>query len=104
MGLTLSSQQMIDVPVSLVERLARGQAVLVAGLGCSRLLGTPGWEELALRLADHLDDVGRRMQVKELVAIGRCADAIAYLGTRLSRETTIEVLQALYPAHPEVPA
>src|SRR5215471_681854 len=95
---------MIDVPLPLVERLARGQAVLVAGLGCSKLVGRPGWEELALRLADCLDDVGRRMQVKELVAVGRAADALAYLGTRLPRDATIELLQFAYPSPKDVPA
>lgn len=95
---------MIDVPAALVERLERGQAILVAGLGCSRLLGSPGWDELALRMVDHLDDVGRRMQVAELITDGRCADAIAYLGTRIGRGTLIEVLVASYSGRPEVPS
>src|SRR5438552_4544944 len=94
---------MIEIPASLAERLERGQVVLVAGLGCSRLAGAPGWEELALRLADRVDDDARKLALKELTAVGRCADAISYLGARLPRPIVAEVLREAYPPRPEVP-
>jgi tetratricopeptide (TPR) repeat protein len=94
---------MFEIPAALKERLRRRQVVLVAGLGCSRLAGAPGWEELALRLADRVDDRARRNELKELVAVGRCADAIAFLGARLPREVIAATLVDAYPAPGEVP-
>jgi tetratricopeptide (TPR) repeat protein len=94
---------MIEIPAALKERLRRRQVVLVAGLGCSRLAEAPGWEELALRLADRVDDRARRNELKELVALGRCADAIAFLGARLPREAIAATLADAYPAPGDLP-
>ena len=94
---------MIEIPPSLVERLKGRQAVLVAGLGCSELAGAPEWDELTLRLCDCVEDEGRRAELRTLVAAGRRAAAIAYLGTRLPREVIAEVLTDAYPPPTEVP-
>jgi tetratricopeptide (TPR) repeat protein len=94
---------MIEIPPSLVERLKGRQAVLVAGLGCSELAGAPEWDELTMRLCDCVEDEARRAELRTLVAAGRRAAAIAYLGTRLSRDVITEVLTDAYPAPTEVP-
>jgi len=94
---------MIDIPASLLERLTRRQVVLVAGLGCSEVGGAPGWNELALRLADRIKDETRRGELKVLVAVGRCAAAVEYLGSRLPHEEIVEVLRAAYPVRAQAP-
>jgi tetratricopeptide (TPR) repeat protein len=94
---------MIAIPPSLVERMRARQAVLVAGLGCSELAGAPEWDELILRLCDRVEDEQRRAELRTLVAAGRRAAAIAYLGTRLPRAVIAEVLTDAYPAQQEVP-
>src|SRR4051812_13752448 len=94
---------MIEIPAALVERLKGRQAVLVAGLGCSELAGAPGWDELALRLCDWIEDDTRKTALKAVVASGRRAVAIAYLGARLPREVIMEVLRDAYPAVSDAP-
>jgi len=94
---------MTEIPASLVERLKGRQAVLIAGLGCSELAGAPEWDELTLRLCDRVEDETRRGELRTLVAAGRRAAAIAYLGTRLPREVITRVLTDAYPAPTEVP-
>jgi tetratricopeptide (TPR) repeat protein len=94
---------MIDIPASLLERLTRRQVVLVAGLGCSEVAGAPGWSELALRLADRVQDESRKTELKVLVAVGRRADAIEYLGSRLSHHAIAEVLREAYPVLARAP-
>jgi tetratricopeptide (TPR) repeat protein len=94
---------MIEIPASLLERLKRRQVVLVAGLGCSELAGAPGWSELALRLADRVPDEARRTELKVLVAVGRRAAAIEYLGARLPPEAIERVLQEAYPVRARAP-
>jgi tetratricopeptide (TPR) repeat protein len=94
---------MIEIPAPLVERLKSRQAVLVAGLGCSELTGAPGWDELALRLCEWIEDEGRRSELKAVIASGRLAAAIAYLGARLGRDVIVEVLKDAYPPLAETP-
>jgi tetratricopeptide (TPR) repeat protein len=94
---------MIEIPAALVDRLKDRQAVLVAGLGCSELAGAPGWDELALRLCDWVGDDARKSELKAVVASGRRAAALAYLGARLPREAIVEVLREVYPPATEAP-
>ena len=37
---------MVEIPGSLVERLRTRQAVLITGLGCSELVGAPGFPDI----------------------------------------------------------
>jgi tetratricopeptide (TPR) repeat protein len=94
---------MIQIPASLYERLKRRQVVLVAGLGCSELAGAPGWNELALRLADRVTDEGRKTELKVLVAVGRRAAAIDYLGARLPPDAIEAALREAYPVRERAP-
>jgi tetratricopeptide (TPR) repeat protein len=88
---------MVEIPPSLLERLKVRQTVLVAGLRCSELAGAPAWQELAKRLAGWLDDDARRREVEALVDAGRGGAALAYLGERVPRDATLEVLKDAYP-------
>ena len=94
---------MNDWPTSLIERIKARQAILVAGLGCSRLAGRPGWVELAEQLIEWLDGEDERERVRELLAAGRIATAITFLRSRLADEVVVEVLKDAYPvgAHAE---
>ncbi len=88
---------MTDWPTSLIERIKARQAILVAGLGCSRLVGRPGWAELGERLVDWLDDEEERGRVRALLAAGRIATAITFLRARLADDVVVEVLKDAYP-------
>src|SRR6266700_1708932 len=89
---------MNDWPASLIERIKGRQAVLVAGLGCSRLAGRPGWDELARRLVEWLEPEAERAPVRALIDGGRVAAAIAILRARLADEVVVEVLRDAYGA------
>ena len=88
---------MTDWPTSLIERIKARQAILVAGLGCSRLVGRPGWAELGERLVEWLDDEEERGRVRALLAAGRIATAITFLRARLADDVVVEVLRDAYP-------
>ena len=91
-----------DWPAPLVDRIKARQAILVAGLGCSRLVGRPGWDELGQRLVEWLDGEDDRARVRALLGAGRIATAITFLRARLSEEVVLEVLRDAYsPAAPE---
>jgi tetratricopeptide (TPR) repeat protein len=88
---------MKDWPPSLIERIKGRQAVLVAGLGCSRLAGGPGWDDLATRLAAWLEGESERALVLALVKNGRLGAAIAFLRAKLSDDVVAEVLKDAFP-------
>ena len=88
---------MPDWPTSLIERIKARQAILVAGLGCSRLVGRPGWAELGERLVEWLDGDDERDRVRALLGAGRIATAITFLRSRLSDDVVVEVLKDAYP-------
>src|SRR3954454_21525890 len=90
-------QRMNDWPTSLIERIKGRQAILVAGLGCSRLVGRPGWAQLAEQLIEWVDSEDERERVRELLAAGRIATAITFLRSRLADEVVVEVLKEAYP-------
>jgi hypothetical protein len=94
--------RMTDWPTSLIERIKARQAILVAGLGCSRLVGRPGWAELGERLCEWLDRDDERERVRALLGAGRIATAITFLRSRLSDDVVVEVLKDAYP--PGAPA
>ena len=94
---------MVEIPPSLLERLKVRQTVLVVGLRTSELAGAPGWEELANRLAGWLVDEARKGEVTALVDAGRRGAALAYLGEKVEREATFEVLKDAYPVRATVP-
>ncbi|HSZ84193.1 MAG TPA: hypothetical protein VLA14_18035, partial [Polyangia bacterium] len=94
---------MVEIPPSLLERLEIRQTVLVAGLRCSELAGAPGWDELAKRLRGWLEDDARETELAALVDAGRRASVLAYLGARVPRATTLEVLKDAYPVRPAAP-
>jgi tetratricopeptide (TPR) repeat protein len=98
---------MIEIPASLVERLKSRQVVLVTGLGCSELVGAPGWNELARRLGNRLAEQAGRAEIKAeietLLAASRRADANAYLAAKLPREVIADVVAAAYPSRGEAP-
>ena len=87
---------MNDWPTSLIERIKGRQAILVAGLGCSRLVGRPGWAQLAEQLIEWLDSEDERERVRELLAAGRIATAITFLRAQLTDEVVTEVLADAY--------
>src|SRR4051812_15865386 len=89
-------QRMNDWPTSLIERIKGRQAILVAGLGCSRLVGRPGWAQLAEQLIEWLDSEDERERVRELLAAGRIATAITFRRTQLTDEVVTEVLADAY--------
>src|SRR5881275_324846 len=100
---------MIDIPASLIERLKDRQAVLVAGLGCSRLGGLPGWDELAERMMAWMDgeggiderapsDAHLRTRIRALLVDGRRPGAIAYLRSKLDQDVLAELIKETYPA------
>jgi golgin subfamily B member 1 len=88
---------MKDWPAALIERIKARQAVLVAGLGCSRLAGRPGWDDLAKRLVEWLEPIEDRAPVLELIDSGRAAAAISFLRSKLADEVVVEVLKDAYP-------
>ncbi len=88
---------MTDWPTSLIERIKARQAILVAGLGCSRLVARPGWAELGERLVEWLDADDERERVRALLGAGRIATAITFLRSRLSDDVVAEVLKDAYP-------
>jgi tetratricopeptide (TPR) repeat protein len=90
--------RMNDWPTSLIERIKGRQAILVAGLGCSRLVGRAGWAQLAEQLIEWLESEDERERVRELLAAGRIATAITFLRARLADEVVIEVLKDAYPS------
>jgi tetratricopeptide (TPR) repeat protein len=94
---------MIEIPASLTERIKARQAILVTGLGCSRLAGLPGWEDLGRRLADWIEHTEDRARVGALLDAGRIATALAYLRARLPDAVVVEVLKDAYPPQPAVP-
>ncbi len=94
---------MVEIPPSLLERLEARQTVLVAGLRCSELAGAPGWDELGKRLASWLEDDARKAELGAVVDAGRRAPAFAYLGVRVPREATLEVLKDAYPVRQSAP-
>ena len=63
---------MNDWPTSLIEQIKARQAILVAGLGCSRLVGRPGWAQLAEHLIEWLDGEDERERVRESLAAVNC--------------------------------
>jgi hypothetical protein len=81
---------MVEIPGSLVERLTKRQAVLITGLGCSELVGAPGWVAL-LVFSDARDTVTR------LVAAGRLADANAVIRDLLPHPVLEEALREAFP-------
>ena len=87
---------MNDWPASLIERIKARQAILVAGLGCSRLVGRPGWNEIGERLVEWLDDEEERARVRALLGAGRIATAITFLRSRLADDVVVEVLKDAY--------
>lgn len=89
---------MNDWPTSLIERIKARQAILVVGLGCSRLVGRPGWAQLAEQLIEWLESEDERDRVRELLAAGRIATAITFMRARLADEVVVEVLKDAYPS------
>jgi len=69
---------------------------MAAGLGCSRLVGRPGWAELGHELVEWLDADDERERVRALLAAGRIAAAITFLRSRLSEDVVVEVLKDAY--------
>jgi golgin subfamily B member 1 len=94
---------MIEIPPALVERLKGRQTVLVAGLRCSELAGAPGWDDLGLRLSAWIEDGARKAEIEALLTAGRQKAALAYLGARVPREATVEVLKDAYPMRTSAP-
>jgi hypothetical protein len=89
---------MKDWPPSLIERIKARQSVLVAGLGCSRLVGRPGWNDLARRLVEWLDGESERAPVLALIESGRLGAAVALLRAKLSDDVVAEVIKDAYSA------
>ncbi len=89
---------MNDWPTSLIERIKARQAILVAGLGCSRLVGRPGWAQLAEQLIEWLEAEDERERGAR--ADRRRADCHRdhVPAARLADEVVIEVLKDAYPS------
>src|SRR4051812_4353748 len=102
---------MIDIPATLMERIKARQAVLVTGLGCSRLASLPGWDDLAERMLAWLDE-GKgtselrakiRARIRALLASGRSSAAIAYLRFQLAEAAVADLISDAYPPGAAVP-
>jgi tetratricopeptide (TPR) repeat protein len=88
---------MVEIPVALVERLRTRQAVLITGLGCSELVGAPGWVALTEWLAARLVFSDARATVTRLVAAGRLADATALIRDLLPHPVLEEAMREAFP-------
>ena len=88
---------MVEIPGSLVERLRTRQAVLITGLGCSELVGAPGWIALVEWLAGRLVFSDARETAARLVAAGRLADATALIRDLLPHPVLEEAMREAFP-------
>jgi tetratricopeptide (TPR) repeat protein len=94
---------MVEIPDSLVERLKERQVVLVAGLGCSELAGSPGWTDLTETLSSRLVFSDARQVVARLTTAGRMTDAIAFIRDLVPHQLVEEALAQAYPGGTSVP-
>jgi tetratricopeptide (TPR) repeat protein len=94
---------MVEIPGSLVERLRTRQAVLITGLGCSELVGAPGWVALIEWLAGRLVFSDARETAARLVAAGRLSDATALIRDLLPHPVLEEAMSEAFPDGGSIP-
>ncbi len=94
---------MHELPEALMERLKNRQAILVAGLGCSELAHHPGWQTLAERLVNWIEDRADQEAVRALLRKDSVAGAVAYMHDVLHAEVLAEAMREAYPMSAEVP-
>jgi tetratricopeptide (TPR) repeat protein len=94
---------MVEIPGSLVERLRTRQSVLITGLGCSELVGAPGWIALVEWLAGRLVFSDARETSARLVAAGRLSDATALIRDLLPHPVLEEAMREAFPDGGPIP-
>jgi tetratricopeptide (TPR) repeat protein len=94
---------MLPFSEALLERLKNRQAVLVAGMGAAELALLPGWKAVVSALAERVTDDAEKQSIVALIESGQLAAAMAILRATLSPETTVDVLQGLFPVRGQAP-